>query len=614
MTRRVLLFTWALILASCCYAQNTSTSGTINAAATSNQCTARGCVYFQVPPNTAWVTIQVSGTWSGTLQVYSVTSPNASFQNLNSQTWSLQAQITGNGNWSVANGLSTFVLVQASSFSSGAAQINMTASPDGTPLNNPVFPGTITGTGLEANNGGSSSNCWLTNGSYANCSGSGGGNLSGTLTSGYYPLATGTNTLGNGTIDFGVTGPDLLYIAATKDSSTDIELSAGRDINIGATREIQLTGSDGIVGIDNNGSIYETAGGGGGSLFMDGNLGGATYLEDGGGTVAGPYANHDYVSMSNSNGSTTGELQENFIQKYQLIQLGTKSLFDYNVTNPDQVTLDSTQDASTTFYSVSSGKTDMVAASGSPAELVLGDPVNGTSLTDTSTHGLELISASFMTLISNAGTEIYDNSSSGITIYEGGPSASGSYITLQTTSGPILLQTGTTFQLLVNTAGNAIDFGITTPNVLTLVAPVLTNGATATTQPAGDSSTKIATTAFVISQGTISAGPGLFGASALNTVIAGTKASQAGHFTNLQVIASLGGTCTTPPQFNVFDGTSNVGTAVTATATTQTKGNATVQAQTRTFAAGDQIGIYISTAGATCTTDSFVVTAQYSTP
>jgi hypothetical protein len=487
MTRRVLLFTWALILASCCYAQNTSTSGTINAAATSNQCTARGCVYFQVPPNTAWVTIQVSGTWSGTLQVYSVTSPNASFQNLNSQTWSLQAQITGNGNWSVANGLSTFVLVQASSFSSGAAQINMTASPDGTPLNNPVFPGTITGTGLEANNGGSSSNCWLTNGSYANCSGSGGGNLSGTLTSGYYPLATGTNTLGNGTID-------------------------------------------------------------------------------------------------------------------------------YNVTTPDQVTLDSTQDASTTFYSVSSGKTDMVAASGSPAELVLGDPVNGTSLTDTSTHGLELISASFMTLISNAGTEIYDNSSSGITIYEGGPSASGSYITLQTTSGPILLQTGTTFQLLVNTAGNAIDFGITTPNVLTLVAPVLTNGATATTQPAGDSSTKIATTAFVISQGTISAGPGLFGASALNTVIAGTKASQAGHFTNLQVIASLGGTCTTPPQFNVFDGTSNVGTAVTATATTQTKGNATVQAQTRTFAAGDQIGIYISTAGATCTTDSFVVTAQYSTP
>jgi hypothetical protein len=316
-------------------------------------------------------------------------------------------------------------------------------------------------------------------------------------------------------------------------------------------------------------------------------------------------------------GSGGGNLSGTLTSGYYPLATGTNTLgngtIDYNVTTPDQVTLDSTQDASTTFYSVSSGKTDMVAASGGTAELVLGDPVNGTSLTDTSTHGLELNSASF-NLISSGGTQIEDNSSSGITIYEEGPSASGSYITLYTSSGPILLETGTTFQLLVTPAGNAIDFGITTPNVLTLVAPVLTNGATATTQPAGDSSTKIATTAFVISQGTISAGPGLFGASALNTVIAGTKASQAGHFTNLQVIASLGGTCTTPPQFNVFDGTSNVGTAVTATATTQTKGNATVQAQTRTFAAGDQIGIYISTAGATCTTDSFVVTAQYSTP
>jgi hypothetical protein len=504
----------------------------------------------------------------------------------------------------------------------------------------------------------------------ASANGSGGGNLSGTLTSGYYPLATGTNTLGNGTIDFGVTVPDTLSIAAL---------------------ELQLTGRGGsVVGIDNDGSIYETASDGGGTLFMQTGLISEAYFEDGGNAFSPPNVSYDFVSMQYANGSTTGELQENFVQKYQLIQLGTKSLFDYNVTTPDQVTLDATQDASTTFYSVSSGKTDMVAASGGTAELVLGDPVNGTSLTDTSTHGLELNSASF-NLTSSAGTQIEDNSSSGITIYEGGPSASGSYITLQTTSGPIFLQTGTTFQLLVTTAGNAIDFGVTTPNVLTLVAPVLTNGATATTQSsgdnstkvattayadnsssgavsglapldspsftgtvtgpdggtwsvsgmtsntsgtaanlsgtpalpngttattqaAGDSSTKIATTAFVISQGTISAGPGLFGASALNTVIAGTMASQAGHFTNLQVIASLGGTCTTPPQFNVFDGTSNVGTAVTATATTQTKGNATVQAQTRTFAAGDQIGIYISTAGATCTTDSFVVTAQYSTP
>lgn len=115
-------------------------------------------------------------------------------------------------------------------------------------------------------------------------------------------------------------------------------------------------------------------------------------------------------------------------------------------------------------------------------------------------------------------------------------------------------------------------------------------------------------------QGTITSGPGLFGTSAINTVIASTVAAYAGHFTNIQVVASLGGTCTTLPQFNVFDGTTNVGTAVVATSTTQTKGTGTSQAQTQTFAAGDIVGIYISTAGGSCTTDSFIVSAQYSEP
>jgi hypothetical protein len=64
----------------------------------------------------------------------------------------------------------------------------------------------------------------------------------------------------------------------------------------------------------------------------------------------------------------------------------------------------------------------------------------------------------------------------------------------------------------------------------------------------------------------------------------------------------------------VFDGTSNTGTAVTGSASTQTKGTGTTQAETQTFAGGDHIGIYISTGGATCTTDVFTVSAQYTTP
>jgi hypothetical protein len=115
-------------------------------------------------------------------------------------------------------------------------------------------------------------------------------------------------------------------------------------------------------------------------------------------------------------------------------------------------------------------------------------------------------------------------------------------------------------------------------------------------------------------EGTISTGPALFGSSAVNTVVAQTIAVAAGHFTNLVITSSLGGSCTTAPTFNVFDGTSNTGTAKIATTTTQTKGTATSQTQTLTYAAGDLIGIYISVAGATCTTDTWVVSAEYSTP
>jgi hypothetical protein len=108
----------------------------------------------------------------------------------------------------------------------------------------------------------------------------------------------------------------------------------------------------------------------------------------------------------------------------------------------------------------------------------------------------------------------------------------------------------------------------------------------------------------------------LFGSSgfAINSVLSETVAPIAGHFTSITVTTLLGGTCTTVPQFNVFDGTSNIGTAVSASASTQTKGNGTTQAETQVFAAGDHIGIYISTAGATCTSDDFTVSAQYTTP
>jgi hypothetical protein len=138
--------------------------------------------------------------------------------------------------------------------------------------------------------------------------------------------------------------------------------------------------------------------------------------------------------------------------------------------------------------------------------------------------------------------------------------------------------------------------------------------APATGFPLYTNSSGTMTETIAATSGTLSSGVGLLGTLALNAVLASTVANVAGHFTNLQVVTSLGGTCTTPVQFNVFDGTSNTGSTVTASATTQTKGTGTSTAQTQTFAAGDVIGIYISTAGATCVADQFTVTAQYSIP
>lgn len=139
-------------------------------------------------------------------------------------------------------------------------------------------------------------------------------------------------------------------------------------------------------------------------------------------------------------------------------------------------------------------------------------------------------------------------------------------------------------------------------------------GAPATGFPLYTNSSGTMTETISATSGTLSSGVGVLGTLAVNAVLASTVANAAGHFTNLQVVTSLGGTCSTVPIFNVFDGTTNTGSTVTATASTQTKGTGTSTAQTLTFAAGDVIGIYISTAGATCTLDQFIVSAQYSIP
>jgi hypothetical protein len=97
--------------------------------------------------------------------------------------------------------------------------------------------------------------CYTT--SWGACGGGGGtGNLSGTLTSGYYPVASGANTLVNGTIDFGVSTPGSLTVQPPSsdglilNSTGGIEIidnSSGIEITEQVGGHINLTAPSGAI-------------------------------------------------------------------------------------------------------------------------------------------------------------------------------------------------------------------------------------------------------------------------------------------------------------------------------------------------------------------------------
>jgi hypothetical protein len=100
----------------------------------------------------------------------------------------------------------------------------------------------------------------------------------------------------------------------------------------------------------------------------------------------------------------------------------------------------------------------------------------------------------------------------------------------------------------------------------------------------------------------------------VNTVLASTVAMNSGHIVNLQVVNNTGGSCGTPPTYTVFDGTTNIGTGVAGSTTLQVRGVANNQVEGLAFNAGDNIGIYIAGAPASCINTAFTVSAQIAEP
>lgn len=157
----------ACVLAGGLRAQNTTTFGNIVSQGT--PCGASNCVYYQLPPGTQWVVTTVTGTWTGTLETATTTAPNANYTNLSTIAWTALATATSNGTWSVATIGATYLRVRATSWSGGLAHVAMAADSSlGAPVN-PIFPGTMTATGLQAPAGGSNGNCWFTDGTNGPC-------------------------------------------------------------------------------------------------------------------------------------------------------------------------------------------------------------------------------------------------------------------------------------------------------------------------------------------------------------------------------------------------------------------------------------------------------------
>lgn len=217
----------AIVAAVPMRAQNTTTFGTIVSQGT--PCGAANCVYYQLPPGTPWVTVTVTGTWSGTLEAATTSAPNANYSNLSTIAWTALGTETANGTWSVGTSGATYLRVRATAWTSGSALVQMARSLVGAPLVNPILNGTATASGLQAPVGGSASNCWLTNGGQGACvGGCTGGNCIVSNPTGSQTITQPGYT--NFTLNNGI---DSILTFGTQNSSNQIFLY-GSQMNLGS--------------------------------------------------------------------------------------------------------------------------------------------------------------------------------------------------------------------------------------------------------------------------------------------------------------------------------------------------------------------------------------------
>lgn len=98
-----------------------------------------GCVYLQLPNQSAAAQVVTSGTWSATLQLEITSTGGLTPTTLDSGTWSAVSQIFGNGTYTIPTGGETWVRVRCSSYASGTAAISLSGTTNPANIPNPTM-------------------------------------------------------------------------------------------------------------------------------------------------------------------------------------------------------------------------------------------------------------------------------------------------------------------------------------------------------------------------------------------------------------------------------------------------------------------------------------------